>query len=227
VLIGEWFEVGRYKIWPVTIIFPIVGFLMANSYYFSNFYSWRSQFCSLFTLATPSPPLRSSSLTNPAFVCLCTRRHYEKKSTSVNRVWLNSWLVVSRLHGESGTGARGVMGREKNERGRLPIPLPITPCSPPRSPVPRASWRRLGTSQGWNRRKAEYVRKNNEHTITAVDLRSHGYPAIPSSWMNTNVHGVELFDKIVVDNRVPVAVSPENLLEEYNLSINDRHLIQE
>lgn len=50
-----------------------------------------------------------------------------------------------------------------------------------------------------------------QHTITAVYLGPHRHPAVPTSWINTNIHGFELFNKIMVHNRVPVAVSGENL----------------
>ena len=52
------------------------------------------------------------------------------------------------------------------------------------------------------------------HTKTAVKFSSHGYPAIPSSWVNTDVYGAEWFDEIMVDNRVSVTVCAENLLED-------------
>ena len=50
-------------------------------------------------------------------------------------------------------------------------------------------------------------------TKTAVNFGSHGYPAIPSSWVNTDVYGAEWFDEIMVDNGVSVTVCAEKLLE--------------
>lgn len=50
-------------------------------------------------------------------------------------------------------------------------------------------------------------------TKTAVKFSSHGYPAMPSSWVNTDVYGAEWFDEIMVDNGVSVTVCAENLLE--------------
>ena len=51
------------------------------------------------------------------------------------------------------------------------------------------------------------------HTKTAVKFSSHGYPAIPSSRVNTDVYGAEWFDEIMVDNGMSVTVCAENLLE--------------
>ena len=51
------------------------------------------------------------------------------------------------------------------------------------------------------------------HTKTAVKFSSHGYPAVPSSWVNTDVYGAEWFDEIMVDNGVSVTVCAEKLSE--------------
>lgn len=52
------------------------------------------------------------------------------------------------------------------------------------------------------------------HTKTAIKFSSHGYPAVPSSWVNTDVYGAERFDEIMLNNRVSVTVCAENLLED-------------
>lgn len=59
------------------------------------------------------------------------------------------------------------------------------------------------------------------HTKTAVKFSSHGYPAVPSSWVNTDVYGAEWFDEIMVINRVSVTVCAENLLEDSWMLLSD------
>lgn len=58
-----------------------------------------------------------------------------------------------------------------------------------------------------------------EHTIAAIDLCPHRYPTVPTSRMDANVHSAKWFYKIVVHDRMPVAVSTENLFESENIAL--------
>lgn len=52
-----------------------------------------------------------------------------------------------------------------------------------------------------------------KHTIATIDFCPQRYPAVPTLRIDANVHSAKRFYKIVVHDRMSVAVSSENLIE--------------
>lgn len=50
----------------------------------------------------------------------------------------------------------------------------------------------------------KYNRNRNKHTMTFIELRSHGYIPVPSLWQNSYEASEDDWTDLVGNNRVPI-----------------------